>query len=97
MTEQQILEAVQAVKRVREQATFYLSTDLWSYHAFSDHKLCDYCRAYDGLIFPGDQLWIMFPYLLIVDKDLILPHVHMALWGKDTCRCTLVRISARNE
>jgi hypothetical protein len=99
----QILQAVQAVKTLRdsrlrrpmaikESLTFFGQYDLWHYISISDDRRCKWCEAYDGKEFVGRQIRTIFPDLEIRSPNIIDPHVHTTLWGKQTCRCKLVRV-----
>jgi hypothetical protein len=50
--------------------------------------MCRDCEEYDGQSFSGEELRLVFPYLEIVDQDLIYPKVH------PNCRCALIRVSS---
>lgn len=69
---------------------------IWDYMNLGDPESeCEHCLRYDGKQFTGDMLRTLFPDLEF-DGDDILPRVHMTLWGKDTCKCRLIRINTSN-
>ena len=91
------VQAVAAVKRIPEEwhiKTFFSIYDLWQYYGLGDPESeCETCLGYDGKVFSGDQLRHVFPDLIIEGPDDIYPNVHMTLWGKDTCKCKLIRVN----
>ena len=99
-----IIEAIQAIdavleakKRidfpVRHGVTFFSAHDQWLYVAVLDAKVCDLCRSYEEKgMFTGDELRRTFPYLEIIDEDMIKVNVH-----SDTCRCFLMRYVGEPE
>jgi hypothetical protein len=63
----------------------------WTYYSLGDPEdECEYCLRYDGRTFAGNQLRTTFPDLKFEAPD-IYPNVHMTLWGKETCKCILIR------
>lgn len=104
MTMQETLEAVCAVEafekarqRIPEELLgvgFFGAYDLWEYYELGDvNSECEYCKEYGGKAFAGNQLRTIFPDLIIEDEDTIYPNVHMTLWGKETCQCSLIRVN----
>lgn len=92
----EVIEAVEAVKRIPDTLkdhSFYGSSDVWHYIAILDDRLCDNCRQLSDGNYLGIDLRALFPDHLIIDDDQILPRVHLTLWGKDTCRCTMLRLT----
>jgi hypothetical protein len=74
--------------------SFFGNTDLWEYFALGDlDNECQWCRGYAAQIFTGAQLRQVFPDLQIEGEDDIYPNVHMTLWGRETCKCVLVRVN----
>jgi hypothetical protein len=55
-----------------------------------DNKVCPLCLPYENKILTGDTIRVLFPFLEIVDIELIRPHTHMP--RDDNCRCTLERV-----
>lgn len=76
--------------------SFFGNYDLWEYFALGDlDNECEWCRRYATQTFTGTQLRQVFPDLEIQDEDNIYPNVHMTLWGKETCKCLLIRINQK--
>jgi hypothetical protein len=97
-----MLRAIQAVQIVQDKKWipeelsewgFFSKLDVWHYISISDTRRCWNCEQFDGLDFFGDELRSMFPDLTIESANVIAANVHMTLWGKDTCRCKLVRVA----
>lgn len=66
---------------------------VWDYMNLGDPQSeCEHCLRYDGKQFTGDMLRTYFPDLMFDGED-ILPRVHVTLWGKDTCKCRLIRVN----
>ena len=95
-----MLKAVQAVQAVLDKKwipeelgewSFFSKFDVWHYISISDSKRCWNCEQFDGLDFFGDELRSIFPDLKIESANVIAANVHLTLWGKETCRCKLVR------
>jgi hypothetical protein len=96
-----MLQAVKAVQVFQDKRwipeeykniPYFGKSDVWHYISRSDKKRCQYCEEFDGFDYFGDQLRTFFPDLLIRSPNIIDARVHMTLWGKDTCRCKLVRV-----
>jgi hypothetical protein len=95
-----LLQAIKAVKdaktrrlkALRENITFFGQYDLWHYITISDKRRCEWCEAYQAKEFVGRQIRSIFPDLEIISPNVIDPNVHITKWGKDTCRCKLVRV-----
>ena len=92
--------AVQAVREARKRITFdtkksfFGAYDFWTYIAEGPIDTnCDKCTELDAQDFTGSQLRSMFPDLIVLDDDTIYPNVHQTLWGKDTCKCILRRVT----
>jgi hypothetical protein len=69
----------------------YSANAFWTYYALGDaDSKCNYCNQFDGQTFTGSQLRSVFPDHIFTGDD-IYPNVHMTLWGKDTCKCLLIR------
>jgi len=97
------VEAVQAVQKAKKRkpptrpgVTFFSEADTWLFNARADTKVCRLCRLYEqwGEI-RGDQLRTEFPYLKIIDENMIAGSepdgrglVH------PNCRCFLTRLLA---
>ena len=99
MTEQAVVAAVavyEAQKRIpddyKDQSFFGLQ-DIWTYITITDDRTCDTCLMLDKGNYIGIDLRILFPNLEIISANQILPRTHMTLWGKDTCRCTMLRLT----
>lgn len=88
----EIVEVVKATQRVDrdlfpENITFFSRADTWRYVAVLDDRTCEVCRRYEGHEeFTGAMLHSLFPFLEIVDVDLIMVHAHL------NCRCYLERV-----
>jgi hypothetical protein len=96
------IEAVQAVLTLEEARRLipdhlkdthpFSATAIYDYLALGDYDTeCEWCKKYAGQQFAGNQIRAMFPDYSW-DGDDIRPNVHMTLWGKDTCKCLLVRV-----
>jgi hypothetical protein len=65
---------------------------LWDYVALGDlEDECETCRNFAGQQFMGSQIRSTFPDYTW-DGDDIRPNVHLTMWGKDTCKCLLIRV-----
>jgi hypothetical protein len=74
--------------------SFFSNYDYWEYFELGDpDSECEYCKEYASKTFTGAQLRREFPDLIIEDEDDIYPNVHMTLWGKETCKCLLIRVN----
>ena len=88
----EIVEVVKAVQRVDrtlfpENITFFSRLDTWRYVAVLDGRTCEVCRQYEGHEeFTGAMLRSLFPFLEIVDVDMITVNAH------PNCRCYLERV-----
>ena len=99
----QVQAAVQAVKAVIDKSwipeeyrgtSYFGNYDLWEYFELgASTSECEFCKQYSGKTFTGAQLRQVFPDLEIIGEDDIYPNVHMTLWGKDTCKCQLIRVN----
>lgn len=97
------MRAVQAVKALAEdkswipeefrgKRTFFSDWDLWQYHYVHDERVCNVCAGHgDMSVIVGSKIRLLFPYLEIVDWELIFAMEH------PNCRCTLVRIGFYEE
>ncbi len=90
-----IIEAVEVVEAVEgtqwipdwlQGDTFFSEYDFWRFAAISDDRLCFGCSIYDKMVFSGAELRFEFPYLEIVDANLIFAYIH------PNCRCVLTRV-----
>jgi hypothetical protein len=100
---QQMVRAVQAVIDARwipeeyRGNSFFGHYDLWVYidtpSTEPNHEECIHCQQFRSYVFTGDTLRRYFPDLTIETEDMIYPNVHLTLWGKDTCKCTLIRVT----
>jgi hypothetical protein len=86
-------EAKQRIPPEHKGTSFFSAFDLWQYIAITDDRTCKYCMDYDRNILFGTDLRLNFPDLEIINDDQILPRLHMTLWGADTCRCTILRVT----
>lgn len=74
--------------------SYFSNYDLWEYFELgASTGECEFCKKYSGQTFTGAQLRQVFPDLVIQGEDDIYPNVHMTLWGKETCKCTLIRVN----
>ena len=86
------MEVVEAVRRIDRGEfpagiTFFSVMDVWRYVAVLDGVTCEVCRQYEGFEeFTGAMLRSLFPFLEIVDTDLIMVNAH------PNCRCYLERV-----
>ena len=78
---------------IKPKITFFGQYDLWHYISISDKRRCQWCEKYDGQEFVGRQIRTIFPDLTIRSPNIIDPNVHTTKWGKNTCRCKLVRVN----
>jgi hypothetical protein len=96
--------AVQAVQEARKRIpdeykhlSYFGAYDLWYYidtpNTTPGHSECETCMQFRAHNFAGNQLRQYFPDLTIESENLIYPNVHMTLWGTDTCKCTLIRVT----
>jgi hypothetical protein len=100
VTESQLINMVEAMqqhearKRIPDHmrgTSPYSALTFWTYYALGDaDSKCNYCNQFDGQSFTGSQLRTTFPDHEWQGDD-IYPNVHMTLWGKDTCKCLLIR------
>ena len=90
----ELVQAVEARNRIPDDLKNthpYSIFALWTYYALGDpDSKCNYCSQFDGQTFTGADLRVMFPDHEWDGSD-IYPNVHMTLWGKDTCKCRLIR------
>ena len=84
-----------ALRRIPPQArgrvTFFSDWDLWLYELILDDRLCSECAGHASGMFQGSHIRLLFPYLEIVDEDLIDVLVH------PNCRCELRRVGGYQE
>ena len=88
-----VFEAQKRIPADLADHSFFGKLDLWQYIAITDDKTCETCLDYDTRFFLGDDLRLEFPDLKVIGEDMILAKVHITLWGQDTCRCVLQRIT----
>lgn len=98
----QVARAVQAVidkswiPQELQGTSFFGNNDLWEYFELGDPDVeCLYCKRYANMAFAGSQLRQVFPDLVIQGPDDIYPNVHQTLWGKETCKCQLIRVNTQ--
>jgi len=91
---EEVVEAVLVVDALQRKPeeygtqTFFGRYDFWIYLPVYDEKLCPKCETHARtLVFRGTELRRTFPYLEIVDENLIMANVH------PNCRCELLRIT----
>lgn len=70
---------------LRGRVTFFSDYDLWQYYSQQDTRLCLECSRWGNALLPGHILRSTFPWLDIMDENLIYPNVHK------NCRCHLRR------
>jgi hypothetical protein len=84
-----VVEAVEGRQRIPswlQGNTFFSQNDLWLFSAVVDDHTCFDCQLYDKMVSAGDELCGEFPYMEIIDENMILAMVH------PHCRCILTRI-----
>jgi hypothetical protein len=85
----QLIRVIQAARAVRD---LQQEDELWLYIAITDDVTCSACLEHDGQVFRRNNeldLTDIFPEMTQESATVIRPNVHMALWGKPTCRCKL--------
>jgi hypothetical protein len=65
--------------------TFFSKLDLWRYLAVLDDRLCPLCVPHHNMVYRGDELLALFPYLEVLNAVALHPHVH------PNCRCYMIR------
>lgn len=83
------MEAVKATQRIPQElrrVTYFSIYDQWDMHMVYDNRTCERCLPHLGS-YSGNDLRITFPFLEIIDENLIYAHVH------PNCRCYLMRIA----
>ena len=101
----EVIKAVEAVEKARQRIpeelygkSFFGHYDLWMYiDTKDDENECDTCKGFRWTTIAGSELRSTFPDLTIWDENMILPNVHMTLWGADTCKCVLIRLDTEGE
>ena len=76
----EIEEAVRVVEAIEDQQYLYV--------AIVDDATCETCLDYEQNVFSQEEIDSEFPDWFKAD-GVIHPNVHMTLWGKATCRCSL--------
>ncbi len=86
----EIAEAVEAVTHIPDDLsgiTFFSENDSWILHTSGQDNVCDACDALAGeSIFQGTHLRLFFPFLEIIDENVIAAKIH------PNCNCYLTRI-----
>ena len=70
--------------------TFFSAYDLWDYSNINYHT-CKKCIDNSDLVYQGDTLRSLFPFLVILGEDEIWPCVH------PNCTCTMRRITSGQD
>lgn len=87
-----VIDAMKRKPEEYERQSFFGEYDLWHYIPIFDKKLCDRCLMHARTeYFVGTYLRGLFPYLEIVDANIINANVH------PNCRCILTRITDAAE
>jgi hypothetical protein len=71
--------------------SFFGSMDEWQYEASEASNMCQDCEEYNGRVFVGYELRREFPYMEVVNVNMIYPRVH------PNCNCMLVRVTKYYE
>ena len=66
--------------------TFFSAYDLWDYSNLNYHT-CKECISNAYGIYQGNELRSLFPFLIVLDEDLISPDVH------PNCSCAMHRVT----
>lgn len=66
--------------------TFFSAYDLWDYSVL-DYHTCRTCHGNTYGLYQGDELRSLFPFLVILDEELIYPAVHT------NCHCEMRRVT----
>lgn len=99
----QVVEAVQSVliadaksripPELKGKVTFFTEHDLWLFQAILDERVCPRCVHHDGNIFPGLNLRFIWPYLKILNVNVIGgPGPGNTGLDHPNCRCRLHRL-----
>jgi hypothetical protein len=73
------------------QGLSFFGQDQWVFVASESDNMCSDCDAYNGQVFLGYELRREFPYLEIVDANMIYPRVH------PHCGCELIRLTKNKK
>ncbi len=93
-----VVQAVEGAKLrkdipLRPGVTFFSKQDYWLYQEIQDERICQVCRANADIgVFNGLHLRARFPYLVILDENMIggLESGGGGL-AHPNCRCFLIR------
>lgn len=99
----QVVEAVQSVliadaksripKQLKGIVTFFSEHNLWYFQAILDEKVSKGCNHHNGNVFPGTNLRFIWPYLTILNENLIGgPEPGGKGLEHPNCRCRLHRL-----
>lgn len=87
----------EARKRIPDELNgkhFFGAYDIWHYidTQLQDNE-CETCKRFHSFDFTGNMLRSYFPDLTVESENIIYPNVHRTLWGTDTCKCLLIRVT----
>jgi hypothetical protein len=94
----------EARKRIPDEfkgLSYFGAYDIWHYIDTTSkdpvHGECETCHRFHAYTFTGNTLRSYFPDLTVEAENLINPNVHKTLWGTDTCKCYLIRVTGNPD
>jgi len=87
----QVIKVIESLPRIEKPfrfgVTFFSEKDLWRFQAIVDAHTCEQCSRFEEHgEWHGNHLRLSFPFLEIVDENMIQANIH------PNCRCYLVRV-----
>jgi hypothetical protein len=83
---------ISAVKAVLAVIEVLEEDEQWVYVTDPSYNNCEHCLNRDGDVYTRNQeldIIDIFPDYIQESPTVILPRVHMTLWGKDSCKCKM--------